>query len=304
MPLSQLFDAVPIAAFRSFVAVVEAGGFSAAARHRGVAVSTISKHVGMLEACLRTDLTLRTTRRVSVTEAGSDFYEQCRQMLDRLDETVEASLPSSELRGRLSLIAPPSFTRCILAPALPRFLASHPDLHVEVRVTPAPPDFLRDGVDLAVRMTDTHAGGDRVERIGPAPSVLCASPGYLARHGVPERPEDLSAHRCLGGLSSPYGERWLFKVERDLVAVPIRSVFSTDMGDLLREACLSDLGIGGFYDFHVKDDVAAGRLVPVLGTFQADVSALYVVVPGTRYASSKTTAFVSFLRETWRQQAA
>lgn len=300
LPLSRRFDAVPIAAFRSFAAVVEAGGFSAAARHTGVSVSTISKHIGMIEARLRVCLTLRTTRRVTVTDAGHEFYEQCRQMLDRLDQAAEANLPASELRGRLSLIAPPSFTRCILAPALPRFLARHPNLRVEVRVTPAPADFLRDGIDLAVRMTDTHSGGDRIERIGPAPSLLCASPGYLARHGAPQRPEDLAAHRCLGGLSSPYGERWLFKVGHDTLSLPIRSVFATDMGDVLREACLNDLGIGGFYDFHVRDDIEAGRLVPVLGTFQADVSALYVVLPGARYTSSKTTTFVAFLRETWR----
>jgi LysR family transcriptional regulator, regulator for bpeEF and oprC len=302
IPLSRRFDAIPVAAFRSFVAVVEAGGFSAASRQLGLAVSTVSKHVDMLEARLRTSLVLRTTRRVTITEAGTEFYEQCRVMLDRLDEVAEANFAPNELRGHLRVVAPPSFTSCILAPALPHFLSRHPNLRVDLRVTTAEVDFLRDGIDLAVRMTDASTGSDRLERIGPAPSILCASPDYLARFGTPRRPEDLKAHRCFSGISSPYGERWQFRIGQDTVFVPIRSVFASDTGDVLRAACLDGLGIGGFYEFHVRRDLEAGRLVRVLGEFQADVSSLCVALPGERYTPSKTSAFLSFLIELWQEK--
>ncbi len=301
VPLLRRFDAIPVAAFRSFVTVVEAGGFSTASRQLGLAVSTVSKHVDMLEARLRTSLVLRTTRRVTVTEAGTEFYEQCRLVLDRLDEVAEANFAPNELRGHLRVVAPPSFTSCILAPALPRFLSRHPNLRIDLRVTTAEVDFLRDGVDLAVRMTDAHANSDRIERIGPAPSLLCASPAYIARFGTPQRPEDLTAHRCLSGISSPYGERWQFRVGHDSVFVPIRSVFASDTGEVLRAACLDGLGIAGFYEFHVRGDLEAGRLVRVLGEFQADVSSLCAILPGGRYTPSKTSAFLSFLIETWQE---
>lgn len=301
-PASTRFDSVAVGAFRSFVAVVETGGFSAAARRLGLAVSTVSKHVDALEDRLRRPLTLRTTRRVAITEFGRTFYEQCAEMLDKLDQATEVGHSPHELSGRLSIIAPPSFARCVLAPALPRFLSRHPRLGVDVRVTPAPINFLRDGIDLAIRTTKAQAGGDRIEYVGPAPSLLCASPEYLARHGMPRRPEDLAEHRCLGGLNSPYGEHWPFRVGTATQTVPIRSVMASDMGDVLREACLSGTGIAGFYEFHVRDDLKSGRLLAVLGEFQADVSALYVVLPGARYTRPKTAAFLSFLTEVARDE--
>lgn len=296
---SRRFDSVPIAAFRSFVMVVETGGFAAASRELKLAVSTVSKHVEMLEGRLKTTLLLRTTRRVSLTDAGSSLYKQCRSVLDQLDDVVENSVRPGTLRGRLRVVSPPSFTRCILSPALPEFLQKHPELRVELRVTTANLEFLRDGVDVAIRMMLDQVHGDQVERIGDAPSVLCASPEYLAQAGIPERPEDLSAHRCLGGISSPYSENWQFRIGDEIVDWPVKSNFLTDTGDVLRDACLRGLGIAGFYRFHVEGDLKAGKLVPVLDRFQADVSSVYVVRPSSRYASPSVLAFTSFVRELW-----
>lgn len=296
-PLSRRFDSVPVAAFRSYATVVETGSFSAAARQIGVSVSTISKHVDMIEARLQLTLLLRTTRRMTVTEAGREFHEQCRRVLDRLDAVTEARLTPTGLAGQLSLIAAPSFARCVLSPALPRFLAAHPNLCVEVQVRTAPANFLKEGIDLAIRMTKIHSRSDRLEWIGPAPSALYASPDYLARHGTPRHPDALIDHQCLRGLNSPYDDKWLFKVDGEPMSFPIVPAFSSDMGDVLRDACLAGFGIAGFYGFHVREEVAAGRLVPVLTDYQADVSALYAVVPIGRYTPAKTTAFLAFLRE-------
>jgi DNA-binding transcriptional LysR family regulator len=295
---SQRFDSVPIAAFRSFVTVAETGGFAPASRDLRIAVSTVSKHVDVLEARLKTNLLLRTTRRVSLTDAGASFYQHCKSVLDQLDDVVESNLGPSELRGRLRIISPPSFTSRILSPALPDFLRQHPELRVELRVTTANLEFLQNGVDAAIRMTPDQPSSDSV-RIGPAPSVLCASPDYLARHGTPKHPDELVGHSCLGGISSPYGESWPFKVKNEVIRQPVKSRFLSDTGDVLRDACISGLGIAGFYAFHVEDDLTAGRLVPVLQRFQADVSSIHIVRPSARYVSSSVQAFTDFVRDLW-----
>lgn len=301
---SRRFDSVPIAAFRSFVTVVETGGFAPASRELKLAVSTVSKHVETLETRLKANLLLRTTRRVTLTDAGTSLYKQCRTILDQLDDVVESNLRPGELRGRLRIVSPPSFTSRILSPALPDFLQRHPDLQVELRVTTANVEFLRDGVDLAIRMMLDQISSDQVQRIGAAPSILCASPEYLARFGVPQRPADLVAHRCLGGISSPYGENWRFKIDDEIVDLPVKCSFLTDTGDVLRDACLRGLGVAGFYEFHIEDEVRTGRLVPVLTSFQADVSSVYVVRPSSRYATPSVLSFVSFLRDLWDSRTA
>lgn len=296
---SRRFDSVPIAAFRSFVTVVETGGFAPASRELKLAVSTVSKHVETLETRLKTNLLLRTTRRVTLTDAGSSLYKQCRSVLDQLDDVVENNLRPGELRGRLRIVSPPSFTSRILSPALPDFLKQHPELQVELRVTTANVEFLRDGVDLAIRMMLDQVSSDQVQRIGTAPSILCASPEYLTQFGVPQRPADLVAHRCLGGISSPYSENWRFKVEDEIVDLPVKCCFLADTGDVLRDACLRGLGVAGFYEFHIEDEIRTGRLVPVLKQFQADVSSVYVVRPSSRYATPSVLSFISFLRGLW-----
>jgi DNA-binding transcriptional LysR family regulator len=297
IPRSRQFDTVSIAAFRSFASVVEAGGFSAASRHLGVSVSAVSKHVEIIEMRLQTNLLLRTTRRITLTEAGANFYNQCRTLLDNIDEVVSSNAVPGALSGRLRVVSPPSFTACILSPALPRFLKRHPELRMELKITTTVPDFLRDGIDLAIRMTPEHANSDRVARIGDAPSVLCASPESLANYGVPLNPDDLALHRCLGGISSPYGEVWRFKINEVTIDQPIHCSFLCDTGDVLRELCLQGSGIGGFYEYHIEQEIQSGRLVPVLGPFQADVSAVYIIQPSARYAAPNASAFIEFIRD-------
>jgi len=280
--------------------VVETGGFAAASRELRLAVSTVSKHVDVLETRLKTTLLLRTTRRVSLTDAGGGLYKHCRAILDQLDDVVESNLGSGALRGRLRIVSPPSFTNRILSPALPTFLQRHPDLRLELRVTTANLEFLRDGVDVAIRMMVDQVSSDQVEHIGRAPSVLCASPEYLRRAGTPQAPEELANHRCLGGISSPYGESWRFNVKDEITDLSVKCGFLADTGDVLRDACLQGLGIAGFYEFHVEEDIRAGRLVPILSQYRADVSSLYAIRPSTRYASPSVLAFIDFVREIWK----
>ena len=296
LPGARRLDSVPIAALRSFVAVVEANSFSAASRNLGSAVSTVSKHVDTLEHRLGTTLFARSTRRLNLTESGAALYEHCRVALDSVDHAVEQTFGATIVSGTVRVVAPPSFTHCILSAALPAFLAQHPQVSVDLKVTTATVDLLRDRVDVAIRMMPSSCSGGTLERIGKAPSVLCASPGYLARYGVPRVPEDLARHRCLAGVNSPYSERWPFKVGAQLFEVPIHSAFTSDTGEMLRHACLHDLGIAGFYLFHIQPELDAGRLVRVLQEYEVGDGQVYALMPAGRFMPRATAEFLRFIR--------
>jgi DNA-binding transcriptional LysR family regulator len=294
-------DAVSIAALRSFVTVVEVGGFSAASRQLGIAVSTVSKHIDTLEGRLHATFFLRTTRRLSLTEYGTRFYEYCREAINQVEEAVDQTFNPQEIRGRLRVVAPPAFTRCVLSPALPTFLESHPNLHVELKVTTASFDFLQNQVDVAIKTMIDQQHGGRVQEIGKAPSVLCASPAYIDRFGMPRRPAELRDHQCLLGVNSPYSERWRFKVKREIIELPIRGVFTADTGDVLRHACLHGLGISGFYMFHVRRDLETGLLVRVLEDFEPDGGSIYAVTPQNKFVPKNTSVFVDYVRSLCRE---
>ncbi len=295
-PATRRLDSVAIAALRSFVAVVEANSFSAASRHLGTAVSTVSKHIDTLEHRLSTKLFARSTRRLNLTESGVALYEHCRVALDSVDNAVEQTFSATAVSGTVRVVAPPSFTHCILSAALPIFLAQHPQVSVDLKVTTATVDLLRDRVDVAIRMTPTSGTGGTLERIGKAPSALCASPGYLARHGTPRVPTDLAQHRCLAGVNSPYSERWPFRVGTEVIEVPIRSSFTSDTGEMLRHACLHDLGIAGFYLFHIQPELDAGRLVRVLQDYEVGDGQVFALMPSGRFMPRATAEFLRFIR--------
>ena len=293
---ARRLDSVAIAALRSFVAVVEANSFSAASRNLGFAVSTVSKHIDTLEHRLSTKLFARSTRRLNLTESGAALYEHCRVALDSVDNAVEQTFGATTISGTVRVVAPPSFTHCILSAALPAFLAQHPQVSVDLKVTTATVDLLRDRVDVAIRMTPTSGSGGTLECIGKAPSALCASPGYLARYGVPKVPAELAQHRCLAGVNSPYSERWPFKVGAEVVEVPVRSAFTSDTGEILRHACLHDLGIAGFYLFHIQPELDAGRLVRVLQEYEVGDGQVFALLPSGRFMPRATAEFLRFIR--------
>lgn len=302
MPRSRRLDSVSVAAIRSFVSVVDLGGFSRAAKDLGIAVSTVSKHIEVLEERLQTTILNRSTRRITLSDAGYLFYENCRLVMERLDDAAQKSLSRTVLGGRLRVVAPPSFTSCILSPALPAFLAMHPELRVELSVTTADVDFLKDGIDLAIRMLPPNNVGDHIDLIGEVHSLLCAAPSYLDNYGVPKLPSDLERHRCLGGINSPYGELWQFKIDGKIINLPVKCMFLTDTGDVLKHACLNGLGIAGFYNYHIKDDVLAGNVIPVLTEYRAAVSSIFIVRPLSRYPSAACEAFTEFVREICHQK--
>lgn len=297
MPRPSSLDFASIAQLRSFIAVVESGGFSLAAKQLQLVPSTISKHIGSLEAGLRVALIHRTTRKLEITEAGNRFYERCKAILREADRAnLPSEAPSRSLTGELRVVASPSFTSFVLLPQLPSFIASHPQLMIDLRVGAGPVDLIRDGVDVSISLDESHRNKNPAIRLSANTCVVCAAPSYLARKGTPETPSDLRRHDGLVGHGSPFAEEWPFMVGRAVKKFPVRKTFASNNGDVLRAYCLEGLGLGGFYGFHVARDLKAGRLVEVLRPYRANPTAVYAVVPHRHYLSPNAQAFIDFMR--------
>jgi DNA-binding transcriptional LysR family regulator len=294
LPNGMLNDA-SILSLRCFVAVVETQSFSSAARQLRLAPSSVTKQVQLLENALSVALVHRTTRRISVTDAGERFYEQCIAILAQIDSAAAVMVAERALSGHLRVTAPPSFAATALGPHLHEFLAGHPGLSVDVMVSSATPDLIRDRIDVAITLQEEPESKLAHFLLAESPRALCASPGYVERFGMPEHPRDLDRHECISGRFSELAEAWLLRKGGDWQAVHVRSRLLSDNGDLLRQACLKGSGIGNFYLFHVLADLDAGRLLRVLPGYESKPKNIYAVIPHRQIVRPQTRAFIEFV---------
>lgn len=291
----------PLEGYATFAAVVDCGGFSAAALRLKVTKSAVSKQVSRLEERLGARLLNRTTRRLSLTEAGQAFHQHCLRILA---EAEDAELAVSQLhaspRGLLRVSAPMSFGITHLAPALCPFLARYPDLTLEVSYDDRLVDVLAEGVDVVVRITRLADSSLIARKVAPVRRVLAASPDYLERRGIPRQPSDLAAHDCLLYTLQTTANTWQM-VHKDGTRsdISISGRVRMNNGDALRAAAVGGLGILFSPTFIIGDDLAAGRLVPVLPEWEGPEIALYAVYPPGRHLSAKVRAFVDYLVETF-----
>lgn len=293
LPTGMLNNA-SILSLRCFVAVVETQSFSSAARQLRLAPSSITKQVQLLENALGVALVHRTTRRISVTDGGERFYEQCIAILGQIDSAAAVMVAERALSGHLRVTAPPSFAATLLGPHLHEFLGDHPDLSVDVMVSSATPDLIRDRIDVAITLQEEPESKLAHFLLAESPRALCASPGYVERFGMPEHPRELDHHECISGRFSELAEAWLLRQEGAWQAVHVRSRLLSDNGDLLRQACLMGGGIGNFYLFHVQADLDAGRLVRVLPAYESKPKNIYAVIPHRQIVRPQTKAFIEF----------
>lgn len=279
-----------------FAAVAEAGSFSAAARALGVSKSAVSKQVSQLEATVGARLLQRTTRRLSLTEAGAALLARGQRVLAELDG-VETDLGrlGGPPRGLLRLSAPMSFGQRHVAPLLPAFLAAHPGVQVELDLTDRTVDLIGERFDCAVRVGRLPDSTLVARRLAPARRVVCAAPDYLARHGVPRTPEALRRHACLDYtyLAAPGG--WPFTSGSRTRRIAVRGPLSSNNGEALRDAALAGLGIALLPTFIVGDDLRADRLRALLTAYECWDASIFAVYPPTRHVPAKLRAFVDFL---------
>lgn len=292
----QLFNNASILSLRCFVAVVETQSFSAAARQLLLAPSSVTKHVQSLETALDVALVHRTTRRISVTEAGERFYEHCLAILGHIDNASLVLRAEKRLSGHLRVTAPPAFATALLGRHLHEFMTQHPAVSIDVNVTSDDPDLIRNRIDVAIQLSDEPHSKLTHFELGPCPVRLCASRDYVARRGVPATPEDLMQHECLGARFSNLAGSW--RLGRDGVWQTINPHFKllSDNGELLRQACLGGAGISLFYDFHIEEDLRAGRLVQVLADFEVPARDAFAIIPHRKIITPQAKAFIDFVR--------
>src|SRR6516162_460735 len=220
-----------LTAMEVFVRVVEKGGFTAAAAHLRLSRAMVSKHVQDLEAHLGARLLNRTTRKLSLTEAGRVYYDRSTQLLAELAETEEAvGELQAKPRGRLRVNAPVSFGSLHLAAAIADYMATYPDVAVELTLNDRIVDLVEEGYDLAVRVARLADSSLIARRLAPCRFVVCASPGYLKRHGRPEHPADLAQHNYLCYSYSAGGDEWRFDGPDGSIAIQLKEMLQTNNG--------------------------------------------------------------------------
>ena len=283
-----------------FAQVVEANGFTAAAARLGVSKAAVSKQVARLEDRLGVRLLNRSTRRLGLTEAGRDLYERARRILDEVEEAEQAaSSRQINPRGVLRVNAPVTYGISHLAPILPAFMKLYPEIQVELVMNDRFVDLIDEGFDLAVRVAALPDSSLVARRLWAARHVVCAAPAYLERRGRPETPADLAQHDCLLYAYLASGDEWRFTAPDGKPAnVRVQGSLRSNNGDALQLAAVA--GLGAIYSpaFFLGDDLAAGRLVPLLERWQTLEIAVHAVYPPGRPLGAKVRVFIDYLAET------
>jgi DNA-binding transcriptional LysR family regulator len=283
-----------------FARVAALGGLSAAARALGMSQTMATKHMAALEDRLGTKLLHRTTRRLSLTEAGRTYLEDAERILADIEEAdAKAAVAAAEVRGTLRLNAPVSFGIREIAPLLPALSAHHPALIIDLGLNDRYVDLVEEGWDLAIRIGSLKSSSLIARRLAPCPTVVCASPAYLAKHGRPKTIKALSDHNCLGyTLSRDVGvDRWHFGRDGK-VSAPVRGNLKANNGDVLVAAAVAGQGIIYQPAFLVAREIAAGQLVPVkLDHPSREFDGIYAAYPSDRRPPAKVRATIDFLAE-------
>ena len=287
-------------AMASFARIVDKGSLTAAAADLGVSLPSMVRTLAALERELGATLLNRTTRRINLTDDGRQYLENCRAVLAQVQE-AEATLHSRRAapRGKLTLTASVMFGRSYVAPLMSEFLRAHPEVCAELLFVDRVVNLVEEGVDAAIRIGRLADSSLAAIPLGRMRRVVCASPAYLRSHGVPKRPEDLRAHRCVRftGLS-PHAE-WIFRSPARKVA--IGSVMTCNQADAAIEACAAGLGLGSFLSYMVAPLLRAGKLKYVLEEFEVDPVPVSFLYPQSRMLSPTVRAFADLCAKRLRQ---
>lgn len=290
-----------LAALRQFIETVNAGGFSAAARRLGVATSSVTRTLDALEAELGVVLLNRSTRQVTVTEAGQAYYAHARQILEAL-AAADAAVQSDrqQLQGPLHVSLPVEFARRVLLPGLSGFLAQHPGLELTLTLSDEVVDLLGARVDLSIRLGSVVRSDDVIMReLGHFERWLVASPAYLHANGVPLTPEHLSQHRCLR-LDAGGTRPWTFTGNGAALQIEVHGPLRSNNADALLQAALGGSGIALLGHWLVSAEIKAGRLTQLLPDYtvnpgQADSRINALLLPSQRQ-SVRINAFIDFVQ--------
>lgn len=283
-------------AMKLFVRVAELGSFAAVAQQLGVARSVVTRQIAGLEAHLGIKLMARSTRRLSLTSAGTAYLEKCRVILN-LVEAAETDVAEERLtpRGNIRMSLPLSFGLKRLAPLLLDFSQRYPEVGLDMDYSDRRVKLIEEGIDLSIRITRRLDGGDVARKIGTGRMQVVASKNYLARHGRPQHPAELIHHECLGYTSGGIAQNWEFQVDGQLQSFPVRSRINANNGDVLTEAAAQGLGITLQPDFIIDSFLADGRVEAILADFPVAELGIYAMLPSNRHIPHRVRVLMDFL---------
>jgi DNA-binding transcriptional LysR family regulator len=287
----------------AFVRVAELGSFVRASENLELSTAAVSKQVSTLEQRLGARLLQRTTRRLSLTEAGQAYLRHAQTALAAARAAQDAVADTQTVaRGRLRVTMPMSFGLLHVAPWVGSFLKAHPQVDLDLQLDDKPRDLVLEGFDIALRIASQLDASSLVaRRMASTRVLLCATPEYLDRHGRPTHPGELHTHACLHYSLTPLGRSWELKQGSEQVRIALMARMEANSSLALREATLAGTGLARIPEFAVADDIASGRLEVVLPDWKfADLS-IYAVMAKRVYVPAKVRVFLEFLAEAWKQ---
>ncbi|MGJ8647035.1 MAG: LysR family transcriptional regulator [Marinomonas colpomeniae] len=287
----------------AFVAVVETGSFTKAAEKLGITPSGVSRQVSRMESVLSAVLVERTTRRQTITSVGMAVYEQCRNMLDSAKEAVVASESNTtEAKGRLRIAAPDAFAKQVLEPLLLEFMGLYPAICLHVQVTDLRVDPAYQNVDLVFNIAEQPYEHLVCKTLGSVRSILCASPQYLAEHGIPHSPENLVEHACLPLGFFDGDNVWSFTQGEQKTVITVDGRYINNDADMRLKGVKQGFGIAPFPDFVVRDALEKGDVIEVLKDWQLKSDfqgGVHMQFPAMRFMPNKLRVFIDFMEAHW-----
>ena len=277
-----------------FVRVVEAGSFSAAARALDISTVMVSKHIVALETLVGARLLHRTTRSQSLSEIGEQYAEQCRHILQLVQAAETGVLAMRAVpRGTIKLSAPVAFGGQCLAPAMAEYLGRHPEVNLDLELSNRLADVVEEGLDGAVRIGPLKDTSMVARPLRPLQMIVCAAPAYLARNGTPRTPADLLRHQCMDFMHWRHDTRWRLSHGDD--AQPPACRMRSNNAEALRQAAIAGLGIVMQAESVLADDMARGRLVPILRDYWPVPRPMHLIYQRDRQSTPKLASFVEFV---------
>jgi DNA-binding transcriptional LysR family regulator len=283
-------------AMTTFVAVVEAGGFSAASRRLRIPLATVSRRVSELETHLRIQLLIRTTRSVALTETGQRYFDTARRLLDELEEAERlASGEYTAPRGELRIAAPVGLGRTYLAPIITEFLLAYPEVDIALQLGDEVINLADEGVDVALRVGDLPDSSLRIIPLGEIRRVVCASAAYLKGSHPISAPDDLRRHECITFTALESAHEWTFRMGKTPRRIPVRSRLSVSVADAAADAAAGGLGITRLLCYQALPAIRARKLKLILRDFEPPPTPVSFVYRTGRSMPQKLKAFIDFV---------
>jgi DNA-binding transcriptional LysR family regulator len=288
----------------TFIRVVERNSFTAAGKELRLSSAAVSKRISRLEESLGVQLLNRSTRRLMLTEAGTDFYKQCSQVISHLEKARNSVAGNNAaLKGMLRIHAALGVGQRLVAPAIQEFLKRYPDMLVDLSIDVHPINPIDHGIDIAIRSAQSaqvlrlSASSLSCRELGLVRYLICASPDYIARAGRPKRPRDLAGFNCLIHSGQLLASTWRFHGKAGEYAVNVSGNFHTNNGVAVRQAALSGGGIARLPDYAVREDLQTGRLVALFSNTAGRKRSIKAFYPRTRNLPARVQIFLDFMEE-------